>query len=158
LQTPFRAPEEYPDRSPKRYRRESTPPEKENEMLNDADVQTMLPVKDLKTAKKFYEGKLGLKRIDEEPEGAAVTYQSGTGKVTVYVSQFAGTNKGTAAAWNVKDVERTAKELKDKGITFERYDDLPGTTRKGDIHFAGDIKVAWFKDPDGNILSIGNMA
>ena len=126
-------------------------------MLKDADVLTMLPVKDLKTAKKFYEEKLELKKIDEEPEGA-VTYQSGSGKVTVYVSQFAGTNKGTAAAWNVKDVERTAKELKDKGITFEQYDNLPGTTRKGDIHFAGDMKLAWFKDPDGNILSIGNMA
>jgi catechol 2,3-dioxygenase-like lactoylglutathione lyase family enzyme len=126
-------------------------------MLGDAEVQTMLPVKDLKASKKFYEGKLGLKKIDEESE-EAVTYQSGGGKVTVYVSQFAGTNKGTAAAWNVKDVEKTAKALKDKGITFERYDNLPGTTRKGDIHFAGDLKVAWFKDPDGNILSIGNMA
>lgn len=126
-------------------------------MLNDADVQTMLPVKDLKAAKKFYEEKLGLKSIHEEPEGA-VTYQSGSGKVTVYVSQFAGTNKGTAAAWDVKDVERTASDLKAKGITFERYDNLPGVTRKGDIHVAGPMKLAWFKDPDGNILGLESSA
>jgi catechol 2,3-dioxygenase-like lactoylglutathione lyase family enzyme len=126
-------------------------------MLRDADVQTMLPVKDLKAARKFYEEKLGLKKVDEEPE-EAVTYQCGGGKMTVYVSQFAGTNKGTAAVWNVKDVGKTAKELKSKGVSFERYDNLPGTTRKGDIHFAGDLKVAWFKDPDGNILSIGGTA
>jgi catechol 2,3-dioxygenase-like lactoylglutathione lyase family enzyme len=131
--------------------------EKGDTMFKDADVSTMLPVKDLTAAKKFYEGKLGLKSVHEEPEGA-VTYQSGSGKVTVYVSQYAGTNKGTAAAFDVKDVESTAKELKDKGITFERYDNLPGVTRKGDIHIAGDTKLAWFKDPDGNILSIGNMA
>jgi hypothetical protein len=48
--------------------------------------------------------------------------------------------------------------MKDKGITFEQYDNLPGVTRKGDIHQAGPMKLAWFKDPDGNILSIGNMA
>ncbi|MEX0878734.1 MAG: VOC family protein [Thermoanaerobaculia bacterium] len=121
-------------------------------MLGNANVQTMLPVKDLKAAKKFYEGTLGLKKVDEMPEGA-VTYRSGDGIVTVYVSEFAGTNKGTAATWHVKDVEKTVKELKGKGVSFEHYD-LPEMTRKGDTHVAGPMKLAWFKDPAGNILGL----
>jgi hypothetical protein len=44
--------------------------------------------------------------------------------------------------------------LRGKGVTFEHYDDLPGTTRDGDIHVMGDLKGAWFKDPDGNVLAL----
>lgn len=123
-------------------------------MLGDVNVQPMLPVKDLGVAEKFYEEKLGLKKVGGEP-GTAVTYQSGSGTLNVYRSEFAGTNKGTAALWEVKDTEATVKELKAKGIAFEHYD-LPGLTREGDIHRAADFKVAWFKDPDGNILSVQN--
>lgn len=126
-------------------------------MLGKANVMTMLPVKDIKAAKKFYEGILGLKKLDEMPEGA-VTYQSGEGKVTVYVSEFAGTNKGTAAAWHVNDVDKTVKDLKGKGVSFEHYDDLPEVTRKGDTHVAGPMKLAWFKDPAGNILGLEGPA
>jgi catechol 2,3-dioxygenase-like lactoylglutathione lyase family enzyme len=121
-------------------------------MLDNADVQPMLPVRDLKTAERFYEEILKLKKIASMPDTASV-YQSGSTKLCVYRSEFAGTNKGTAALWEVKDVEKTVKELKAKGVTFEHYD-LPGLTLEGDIHAAGDFKVAWFKDPGGNILSV----
>ncbi len=124
-------------------------------MLGNTTVQPMLPVKDLKVAEKFYEKTLGLKRVGEEPD-EAVTYQSGGSTLCVYRSEFAGTNKGTAALWEIEDVEGTVGELKAKGVTFEHYDDLPGLTRKGDIHLAGDFRVAWFKDPAGNILSVQN--
>jgi catechol 2,3-dioxygenase-like lactoylglutathione lyase family enzyme len=129
--------------------------QKEKEMLSNANVQPMLPVNDLKKAEKFYGGTLGLKKLHEEP-GTAVTYKSGNGTLNVYRSEFAGTNKGTAALWEVDDVEGTVKQLKAKGVTFEHYDDLPGLTRDGDIHRAGDFRVAWWKDPSGNILSIQN--
>jgi len=124
-------------------------------MLSDANVQPMLPVKDLEVAKKFYEETLGLRRVDGAP-GAADVYQSGNGTLSVYGSEFAGTNKGTAALWEVSDLKGTVKELKAKGVTFEHYDNLPGLTRKDDVHSAGDIRVVWLKDPDGNILSIQN--
>jgi catechol 2,3-dioxygenase-like lactoylglutathione lyase family enzyme len=122
-------------------------------MLSDARIQPMLPVKDLEVAKRFYEGTLGLRQVDEAP-GAAVVYRSGDSTLCVYRSEYAGTNQGTAAMWEVDDVVGTAKELKAKGVAFERYDDMPGLSREGDIHHAGDMKVAWFKDPDSNILSI----
>ena len=126
-------------------------------MLGNTDVQPMLPVKDLRTAERFYEQTLELKKIGSMP-GAASVYQSGGSKLCVYRSEFAGTNRGTAALWEVNDVERTVKELKAKGVTFEHYDKLPGVTRKGDVHVAGNVQVAWFKDPDGNILSVQNTA
>lgn len=125
-------------------------------MLGDANVYTMLPVKDFKAAKQFYEGTLGLRKVAEMPEGA-VTYKCGDGKVTVYVSEYAGTNKGTAAAWEVKDVEKMVQDLKAKGVSFEHYD-LPDVERKGDIHLAGPMKLAWFKDPSGNILGLEGRA
>ena len=123
-------------------------------MFENADVQPMLPVKDMKAAERFYEEILKLKKVASMP-GTASVYQSGGTKLCVYRSEFAGTNKGTAALWEVRDVEGTVKELKAKGVTFEHYD-LPGLTLKGDIHASGDFQVAWFKDPGGNILSVQN--
>jgi catechol 2,3-dioxygenase-like lactoylglutathione lyase family enzyme len=111
-----------------------------------------IAVKNLKSARKFYEGALGFKAVHTEGD-QAVAYKSGKSQLLVYQSQFAGTNKATAATWIVKDVEGLVKELKGKGIAFEHYD-FPGMTRKGDLHVAGTHKNAWFKDPDGNILAL----
>ena len=94
-------------------------------MLSDAKVQPMLPVKDLKAAEKFYERTLGLKKVHAEQD-TAVTYQTGDTTLVVYRSEFAGTNKGTAALWELKDVDSTVKQLKAKGVKFEHYDNLPG--------------------------------
>jgi catechol 2,3-dioxygenase-like lactoylglutathione lyase family enzyme len=124
-------------------------------MLGSADVGATLPVKDVGEAKKFYEETLGLTLVSEDPGG--ILYSSGNSKLFVYPSEFAGTNKATAAAWNVDDVEGVVNELKDKGVAFEQYDNLPGATREGDIHLMGDLKAAWFKDPSGNILNVVNM-
>ena len=124
-------------------------------MLADKDAMATIAVKDTKVAKKFYEGTLGLKPTPEQEPGV-LAYKSGNATVLVYESQYARTNKATAATWVVgADVEGVVRALKAKGVTFEHYD-LPGTTRQGDVHVAGKTKVAWFKDPDGNILAIVN--
>jgi hypothetical protein len=52
-----------------------------------------------------------------------------------------------------EDVDDLVRILKGRGVTFEHYD-LPNMTRQGDIHVAGSMKAAWFKDPDGNIFSV----
>ena len=54
----------------------------------------------------------------------------------------------------MSDVEREVNVLRDRGVTFEHYDEMPETTRRGDVHLTGRTKAAWFKDPDGNILAI----
>jgi catechol 2,3-dioxygenase-like lactoylglutathione lyase family enzyme len=123
-------------------------------MLADNDAATMIAVKDLDTAKKFYESTLGLPRADAV-DGEVLVYKSGSSVINVYRSEFAGTNQATAMVWNVDDVEGVVKDLEGKGVKFEHYD-MPGMTRKGHIHTAGDMKVVWFKDPDGNILSVQN--
>lgn len=124
-------------------------------MLADKDAMATIAVKDAKVAKKFYEGTLGLKPTPEQEPGV-LGYKSGNATVLVYESQYARTNKATAATWVVgADLEGVVRALKAKGVTFEHYD-LPGTTRQGDVHVAGKTKVAWFKDQDGNILSIVN--
>jgi len=124
-------------------------------MLNESNVAATIAVKDIAVAKAFYGGTLGLKQVDENPGG--VSYASGSSKLFIYPSEFAGTNKATYAGWSVSDVEGVVAELKGKGIAFEQYDNLPGTTRDGDIHTMGEWKGAWFMDPDGNVLALDNM-
>ena len=123
-------------------------------MLRDTDAVATLAVRDLNTAAKFYGETLGLSRANTE-DNEAIVFESGDTTINVYRSTFAGTNKATALTWAVDDVEEIVRTLKAKGVTFEHYD-LPHTKREGDVHVAGDHKIAWFKDPDGNILSVMN--
>jgi len=124
-------------------------------MLGNRDVTTLVSVKDLGEATPFYEKTLGLTKVGEDP--GFVQFRSGTSSVIVYESETAGTNQATTAAWHVDDVAETVRVLKAKGVSsFQRYDHLPGLTRDGDIHEAGETKIAWFKDPTGNIFEINN--
>ena len=125
-------------------------------MLGKYDAIPTVAVKNLAAAKKFYEGTLGLKQVDAEGD-EVVVYQNGDSRLNVYRSQYAGTNKATAVTWTVDDVDSEVREPKSKGVAFEHYD-MPELKLQGDVHVAegADLKVAWFKDPDGNIFSIVN--
>ena len=124
-------------------------------MLAERDAAATIAVKDLDRAKKFYEGILGLKPSGGQDSEVRV-YQSGNSKIVVYKSQYAGTNQANAVTWGVgDDLDGVVQALKAKGVVFEHYD-LPGLTRKGDVHVGGKFKAAWFKDPDGNILHINS--
>ena len=120
-------------------------------MLGKTDATPMIAVKDLDRARTFYEETLGLREVDDFGEGFML--KSGDTKVTVYRSEFAGTNKATALTFGVADIESEVSDLKGKGVSFEHYD-LPGLERQGDLYVAEGMKTAWFKDPDGNILSL----
>lgn len=120
-------------------------------MLRDHDAIATIAVKDMDAAIRFYEGTLGFK--PSATEMGTRQLQSGNTQILVYPSQFAGTNKATALTWMVDDVEKIVGELKSKGVKFEHYE-MPQVTIRGDVHIFGDLKNAWFKDPDGNVLSI----
>ena len=120
-------------------------------MIGKSDATPMIAVKDLDRARTFYEETLGLREVDDFGEGFML--KSGDTKVTVYRSEFAGTNKATALTFGVADIESEVSDLKGKGVSFEHYD-LPGLERQGDLYVAEGMKTAWFKDPDGNILSL----
>ena len=121
-------------------------------MLGKSDATPMIAVKDIDRAKKFYSETLGLDPV-EEMGGEVFMLKSGSTKFSVYRSEFAGTNKATALTFDVDDIDSEVRDLKDKGISFEHYD-LDGLTADGDIYRGEGMKTAWFKDPDGNILSL----
>ena len=125
-------------------------------MLGNKDAIGTLAVKDLAVAKKFYQGTLGLK-LEDETGTEAHTYRSGDSRLIVYRSEFAGTNKATALNFTVGDeIDKLVQGLRERGVTFEHYDGMPEVKREGDIHIAGPMRIAWFKDPDGNILCLMN--
>jgi catechol 2,3-dioxygenase-like lactoylglutathione lyase family enzyme len=125
-------------------------------MLGDRDVIATVAVKDLATARKFYEGTLGLEVANAEGS-EAITFQSGRSKLIVYRSQYAGTNKATALHWSVgAELEKIVAALGERGVAFEHYD-FPGSTRKGDVHIMGPMRSAWFKDPDSNIIALMSL-
>jgi len=121
-------------------------------MLGETGVTPMIAVKDLDRARKFYEETLGLSG-GKAIGGEVVEMKSGDTTISVYKSEFAGTNKATALTFDVDDIRQEVSELKEKGVLFEHYD-LPGLKKEGDIYTAEGMKTAWFKDPDGNILSL----
>jgi catechol 2,3-dioxygenase-like lactoylglutathione lyase family enzyme len=121
-------------------------------MLGDHDVAATLAVADMDAARSFYEGTLGLEPVMEVLD--SVVYAAGKSRLFVYRSDFAGTNKATAATWAVGDeLESIVQDLRTKGVAFEHYD-LPGTTRDGDIHETDGMRGVWFKDPDSNIIGL----
>jgi catechol 2,3-dioxygenase-like lactoylglutathione lyase family enzyme len=126
-------------------------------MLGEKDATATAAVKDIEAARRFYEDKLGLKPADAEGHGV-VTYKTGGSSLLVYESEFARTNKATTVTWSVGgDFDDIMQTLQSKGVSFEHYDGLPDVTRKGDVHQSGDMKLAWFKDPDGNIHHLISM-
>jgi catechol 2,3-dioxygenase-like lactoylglutathione lyase family enzyme len=122
-------------------------------MLGATNAIATIAVKDLKQARAFYEGVLGL-RVKDAQGSEAITFESGISSVIVYRSEYAGTNKATAINWMLgDDIEQVVASLREKGVKFEHYE-MPGLTQKGDVHVFGAFKTAWFKDPDGNILAL----
>ena len=123
-------------------------------MLNTKEAIATVAVTDLKAAAVFYEGALGFEKV-AVVDGELLTYRSGNSVFNVYRSKYAGTNKATAISWVVGDeMEGVVEALKAKGVVFEHYDHMPGMTRMGEVHSGGGMRVAWFKDPDGNILNL----
>ena len=123
--------------------------------LKDCKIGTAAPVSDLARARDFYEGKLGFEPGEIQGDDI-VAYPLGEGTgLMVYVSDHAGTNKATLAGFEVPDFDSIFAELGERGVEFERFEDESGATTDDDgIIDAGDYRVAFFKDPDGNIFSI----
>jgi catechol-2,3-dioxygenase len=110
-----------------------------------------VPAKDLESTRKFYEGVLGLDIIREDPAG--ITYRTGDSTLFLYQTEFAGTAQHTLGGFFVSDIESAMEQLRSKGVMFEEYD-MPGLKTVNGMVDLGGEKAAWFKDPDGNILSI----
>ena len=125
-------------------------------MLQNYPVATQLPASDFERAKKFYQETLGFNMAQEIEGGARFDAGNGT-SFWVYPSEFAGTNKATAMAFEVDDVEKVVEDLAGKGITFEQFDLPYGKTDERGIADFGGWKGAFFKDSEGNIIAFGQQ-
>jgi catechol 2,3-dioxygenase-like lactoylglutathione lyase family enzyme len=130
-------------------------------MLEDSKVATRLPAQDLQRARMFYADKLGLEPVDEQAEG--LLYRCGGSEFALFKSARAPSGEHTQMVWEVEDVDAVVAELRDRGVAFEQYD-FPGLTMadgiadvQGGWPSKGDkgLRVAWFKDSEGNLLSLG---
>jgi catechol 2,3-dioxygenase-like lactoylglutathione lyase family enzyme len=127
-------------------------------MLSDFTPSATVAVKNLKAARSFYEGILGFEAIGSTLRGAPAFKVKGA-TVVIYESQFAGTSKATAVTWSLGEhFDDMVKALDAKGVPFEHHE-LSGIVLEGHVHVTPDGKptrVAWFKDPDGNIHNLNN--
>ncbi len=120
----------------------------------DVNVYASLPAADLERARAWYEEKLGLTPNDSTGIGTLM-YMIGDGGFMVYESEFAGTNKATAAGVAVKDFDAALDELRSRGVQFEDIDMGEGmATVDGVLTGPDGDRVAWFKDSEGNILGL----
>lgn len=125
-------------------------------MLKDHDSAAIVAVSDIGRARHFYSDVLGLDLVEDHEAAGLLAYRTGSTRLGVYRSDYAGTNKANAVTWDVgADLEPIVAALEAKGVEFEHY---PGVgSLQGNIHIAGGAKLVWLKDPDGNILHLMAM-
>lgn len=129
-------------------------------MIANAKPEPVIPVSDLDRAASFYGETLGLselQRYDEPTANPMIRYELGGGSLLVYKSVGAGQSRHTLVGFVVDDIESAVEDLRGRGVTFEEYDMGDIKTENG-IATLGDDRAAWFKDPDGNILGVGQYA
>jgi predicted enzyme related to lactoylglutathione lyase len=119
--------------------------------LPASELIAFMPTTDLASARVFYEKGLGLPLAGESP--IAITFDANGTTLRVIAVEKIPTAPYTSLGWNVADIDASIRELTSRGVVFERFDgvdqDALGVWRS-----PGGARVAWFKDPDGNTLSL----
>jgi catechol 2,3-dioxygenase-like lactoylglutathione lyase family enzyme len=125
-------------------------------MLKDRNSSAIVAVRDIERARAFYQDTLGLTLVEGGGGGEDVLgFRTGDTFLTVYKSDYAGSNKANAVTWAMKgDLVDTVNALRGKGVEFDQYDAIQGMEFKDGVYSSGAVKLAWFKDPDGNILHL----
>lgn len=123
----------------------------EEKMLASGKIVGFVPTKDYDKARAFYEGKLGFEFVSLDQ--FALVMRAGDHMIRIAKVQNFTPLQGTILGWEVENIEAVVNWLRDRGVATEKYPFVQDrelgiwTTPTGD-------KVAWFKDPDGNILSV----
>jgi catechol 2,3-dioxygenase-like lactoylglutathione lyase family enzyme len=120
-------------------------------MLGEETLVAFMATSKPDAARAFFEGVLGLTFVEENEH--LVMFRSGAAELMLQKTTAVAPPHGTALGWRVKDLRGTMTELMERGVTFERFEgmdqDALGVWSPG-----GGTGVAWFKDPDGNLLSL----
>lgn len=122
-------------------------------MLNEFPAAATRAATDMNKAKQFYTEKLGLKVVIDM--GQAAEFEAGAGSRIVMYPRGKHNTVGnhTLVTFTVKDIENVVLKMKEKGVAFEKYDAGSIKTING-VATIGNLKSAWFKDPDGNIIAV----
>ena len=124
--------------------------------LSTAHVSAVLPVVDIDRAMKFYGEVLGLEVTPLTGMPGYFTAAAGSGTAILLYKREATKAEHTVAVFRVSDISSVVSELRSHGVVFEEYD-LPGLKTVGGIAEAGPSKAAWFKDSEGNTISVTEM-
>jgi catechol 2,3-dioxygenase-like lactoylglutathione lyase family enzyme len=127
---------------------------KVSSMFKDAETFSSFSVNDLKKAKDFYGGTLGLE-VAETPEGLELHLAGNT--VFIYPKPNHTPASFTVLNFSVNDIEEAVGDIEALGLRLEHYDLPDLKTDKRGIARGPGPKIAWFKDPAGNILSVLQM-
>ncbi len=120
-------------------------------MLNTSSLITFLGTSKPEEAKAFYRHVLGLIFVAEEP--FALVFDANGTMLRISILEQHNPPPYTVLGWAVDDIEHTSSELQSRGVEFERYPGFEGDDL-GVYTFPNGDKVSWFKDPDGNTLSL----
>jgi catechol 2,3-dioxygenase-like lactoylglutathione lyase family enzyme len=118
-------------------------------------VYAKLPAQDVERARRFYAEKLGL-----EPRGEKaghLHYELAGAFFIVYPSRGKASGEHDQLGFVVQDVQAEVARLRSRGVTFESYPPPPGATTNDGVMDAGHVKAAWFKDSEGNLISIAEF-
>jgi catechol 2,3-dioxygenase-like lactoylglutathione lyase family enzyme len=125
-------------------------------MLASHKIMAFAPTVDANKARPFYEGILGLRVLSQDNFALALDANGIMLRVTNVPPNFKP-QAFTILGWQVPDIAKSVSDLKQKGVPFESYG-LPTQDAEGIWTAPGGAKVAWFKDPDGNILSLTQVS
>ena len=125
-------------------------------MLGSSKLLATIPAVDIKRAEEFYTRVLGLS-VAVRPQEGVLILEAGAGSQIMIYEREATKAEHTAATFEVKDLERVVVDLTAKGVQFEQYDfDDFKTDQRGIAKMEG-ARMAWLKDPEGNILALGSF-
>jgi len=121
--------------------------------VSQSPVAVMLPIRDAGRAQKFYGEQLGLPFDGTNGDEELMFQLAGDAQLVLRVLPDAQPSPNTAMSFRVADVAAEIAALEQQGVKFEDYDS-PGFTTVGHILDSGDMRAAWFLDPDGNVLCL----
>jgi catechol 2,3-dioxygenase-like lactoylglutathione lyase family enzyme len=120
-------------------------------MLGTTDIVAFVSITDAEKARAFYEGVLGLKFVKDD--GFALVFDANGIMIRAAKMKEVKPAQFTVLGWQVREIEKVVKQLQGRGVKFEIF----GFFKQDELGIwtapTGD-KVAWFKDPDGNVLSV----
>ena len=130
----------------------SDQPSAQPSILGSSKIVAFAGVKDAERARTFYRDTLGLRLVSED--GFALVFDANGTMLRVSLVREVVAAPYTVLGWEVDDIVAKAKALVAAGITLERYESFLKQDELGIWTAPGGTRVAWFKDPDGNLLSI----